>query len=259
MIVLRVKKRIIIASGKGGVGKSTLSSHLALALSRLGKRVLLIDCDFENRCLDIIFSLEDSVTFDLGDVIANRIAPKEAVKNISDNLFFVPAPPPGAYDVSLCDPAPALNLITEYVDPDYVIYDTGAGTRVPLILARNCADSAVIVATQSPMSVRAADSVGDILFSEGITDLSLVIQNFHIKEAAKGTLDGITSMIDKTRLRLIGVVPYSHSTAVAGISVTGKYDDISCAADNIAARITGYSVPLFTSMKAARGRSKTYK
>ncbi len=255
---MSLKKRVIIASGKGGVGKSTLSAYLATALAKLGSRVLLIDCDIENRCLDLIFSVEDTVTFDLGDVLCGRCAPKNAIKQLSQNLSFVPAPPPGCPLPTGEELANALKLISDEASPDYVIYDSGAGTHFPALLAEDAADAAIIVATQSPMSIRAADGVADLLYEKGVTDLSLVIQNFHIKKAATGDLAGINSMIDKTRLKLLGVIPYSHKVAVSGIAAPSEYSDISRAAENIAVRITGQSVPLFTSMKAAKGRTKVY-
>lgn len=258
MIDLSLKKRIIVASGKGGVGKSTLSAHLAVALSKLGNRVLLIDCDMENRCLDLIFAVEDTIAFDIHDVISGHCPPSEAVKKLDERLFFVPAPPVGSLSCQDDELIGTIKLITKETDPEYVIYDTGAGTRLPLLLADSAADSAVIVATQSPMSIRAADGIADLLYEKGLEDLTLAIQNFHIKKAANGELDSINAMIDKTRLRLIGVIPYSHKLAVSGIAAPRDISDVSRAADNIALRLTGQSVPLFTAMKAAKGRTKVY-
>ena len=87
-------KTVIITSCKGGVGKSTVTANLAFALARKGKRVLALDCDFSNRCLDLIFGCEDSVLYDICDVIYGRCDIERAViKNIiTENLFFCAAP-----------------------------------------------------------------------------------------------------------------------------------------------------------------------
>ena len=52
-------------SGKGGTGKSTVSSGLAIAAATLGKKVLIIDLDAGLRCLDVIFGIDDKIVFDL--------------------------------------------------------------------------------------------------------------------------------------------------------------------------------------------------
>ena len=70
---------ILVTSCKGGVGKSTVTANLALALARRGKRVLAVDCDFSNRTLDLLFGCEDAVLYDLCDVIAGRAAVADAL------------------------------------------------------------------------------------------------------------------------------------------------------------------------------------
>ena len=62
-------KQLLILSGKGGTGKTTTAASLAVALSKLNKKVLALDCDFGLRNLDLALMLGDSVVFDLADVI----------------------------------------------------------------------------------------------------------------------------------------------------------------------------------------------
>lgn len=69
----------VITSGKGGVGKSTVSVGLARALSKRGKRVLLIDCDAGLRSLDRLTGVEKILVYDVSDVVNGRCAPIEAI------------------------------------------------------------------------------------------------------------------------------------------------------------------------------------
>ena len=71
-------EKIVIASGKGGVGKSSLTAGLARALSGAGKRVLMLDMDIGLRSLDLIFGTQKDVLFDWGNVIDGVCEPNQA-------------------------------------------------------------------------------------------------------------------------------------------------------------------------------------
>ena len=62
-------KIFAITSGKGGVGKSTVSAGLSLALSSLGYKVLLVDMDEGLRCLDLMLGIDNQVVLDLSDIL----------------------------------------------------------------------------------------------------------------------------------------------------------------------------------------------
>ena len=87
----------VITSGKGGVGKSTVSVGLGRALAQRGRRVLLIDCDAGLRSLDRMTGTEEALVFDLSDVIQGRCAPADAIYPCTETegLFLLPAPSSG--------------------------------------------------------------------------------------------------------------------------------------------------------------------
>ena len=63
---------ILVASGKGGSGKSTFTVGVSKALASCGKRVLAIDCDIGLRSLDLLLGVSESVVFDWGDLLEGR-------------------------------------------------------------------------------------------------------------------------------------------------------------------------------------------
>lgn len=71
-------EKIVIASGKGGVGKSSLTAGLARALSNSGKRVLMLDMDIGLRSLDLIFGTQKELLFDWGNVLDGGCEPNQA-------------------------------------------------------------------------------------------------------------------------------------------------------------------------------------
>ena len=61
---------IVVASGKGGTGKTTVSTSLALSLAKKNNRVLVIDCDSGMRGVDMMLGITDRLVHDMSDVIS---------------------------------------------------------------------------------------------------------------------------------------------------------------------------------------------
>ena len=87
-------KIILFTSCKGGVGKSTVCANLAMSVAKRGKRVLLIDCDFGNRCLDLVAGFADAVVYDISDIASDKIDCESAILHDKrcENLHFIAAP-----------------------------------------------------------------------------------------------------------------------------------------------------------------------
>ena len=86
-------KVVTITSGKGGVGKTTATANIAVALARQGKRVVAIDADIGLRNLDVVMGLENRIVYDLVDVVEGRCRLRQALirdKRL-ETLFLLPA------------------------------------------------------------------------------------------------------------------------------------------------------------------------
>ena len=70
---------IVFTSGKGGVGKTTVISNIGVELSRLDKKVIMLDTDMGLRNLDLVMGIEDKVNYNLLDVLSNKCRIKQAI------------------------------------------------------------------------------------------------------------------------------------------------------------------------------------
>jgi len=199
-------QKIIIASGKGGVGKSSLTIGLARALSAKDRRVMVMDFDIGLRSLDILFGVTPQVVFDWGDVLSGRCDPKHAFLKLKEKLFFVSAPlrmrdefSPGA----LGKMAAILNSSF-----DYLLFDSPAGLTSPgFVLAAGISDSAVLVSTPDDLCVRSVAAAARELTRFGVREQRLLINRLTKKPILRGKLPNIDEVIDATGVRLLGVVP----------------------------------------------------
>ena len=72
-------RKIVITSGKGGVGKTTISAMLSAKLASLGFRVVVLDMDIGLNNLDVVMGIEHRVNFDILDVICGNCRLKQAL------------------------------------------------------------------------------------------------------------------------------------------------------------------------------------
>ncbi|MGN1096042.1 MAG: P-loop NTPase [Eubacteriales bacterium] len=245
---------ILFTSCKGGVGKSTVCANLAMTLSLMGKSILLIDCDFGNRCLDIILGLTDESVYDIGDVVLGRISPEDAVTTDkrSKNLHFIAAP--CGFD-SMMSKSAFRRAIGEYVKSgkyDFIFIDTPGGVGEPLIFAASVADTAYIIVSPTRAAIRAAERTSFFLRERGIKRERLIINRL-CGSSAKKAKSEIISIIDDTSVKLIGVVPYDPELIRAGdrgILIDQMLSfNITNAFENIAYRTLGEPRPLLHNIK----------
>lgn len=236
--------RIVIASGKGGVGKSSVTAGLACALQKAGHNVLAVDCDIGLRSLDIILGAGEDMLFTWGDIIAGRCSCDDALTRTAYGPSLLCAPS----DFEDCFTPEAMQSMAEEYEErfDYILFDSPAGVGNGLKLAAAAADSAIVVATPDSVCVRSGAVAADRLALLGIKKSRLVINRFDKRATIKGKLLNIDDVIDSTRLRLIGVVPQDNAISfnmTCGKALPNR-NSASAAFVRIAARLDGRRVPL---------------
>lgn len=241
---------VLITSGKGGAGKSTFAVNCGAALARMGRRVLIVDADAGLRAIDLMLSVQDSVIYDLSDVLAGRCEPVKAILSTGvEGLFVLPAPLDPA-DGSF-EPEGMRRLcrgLTNYYE--FVLIDSAAGMGPEVMTAAAGAGRAVIIATPDPVGVRDAGRIAVALEAAGLTKLRLVLNRVRprlIRHRAAAALD---RAIDDTAVQLLGVIPEDEAVVLAtfeGHPVLLEEKSRKNAAGafgNIARRLVGEEVPL---------------
>lgn len=262
-------KIILVASLKGGVGKTTLTAALSAALSESGKKVLAVDMDFGIRSLDIALGHENSTSPDCYDVIMGRASLAVAAENDEKhkNLYFLSAPigeDPNSEDFSL--PPKRFNSFLKDAgrEYDYVLLDmsAGSGRLLAQAMASGMVSTALVVCTHNAASIRAAEKLASTLYGEGIEDIKLVINSFLVWSAESGAAPGVVDIINRSSVPLIGVLPFEDQVEEMlsrGIPVSDEKRSLAGrAAKNIARRLMGESVPLFENVFPKKSRMKLY-
>ncbi len=234
-------QKIVIASGKGGVGKTSLCVGFGKALSALGKRVLLIDCDCL-RSLDVLTGVTEKMVYNFGDVIFQRCSADEAVYE-NEGLSVITCP--DDYD-NISDFSMKW-LVGKYEkDFDYILLDAPAGIDRGLHIALSVADRAIVISTPDLVCVRSACIAGKEIEKAGIKNIRLVINRVSKRDVVRGRLLNFDSVIDATQIQLIGIVPEDPKIRLGamGRNVYRKGQVSYKALSNIARRIAGQTAVL---------------
>ena len=199
----------VITSGKGGVGKSTVSVGLGRALAQRGRRVLLIDCDAGLRSLDRMTGTEEALVFDLSDVIQGRCAPADAIYPCTETegLFLLPAPSSGEDMASPSVMRRLVPLLKRYYD--HVVLDSPAGVGGGFRSAACAADRALVVCSPDPVCVRSASAVKRLLEKLAVPELRLVINRFNSRLFDEtGVYSDLDNVIDASSIRFRRTIPW---------------------------------------------------
>lgn len=239
-------EKILIASGKGGVGKSTIASFLARESAQKGHKVLLIDADPGLGALDIMLGVQERVMNTWLDIETDNCESENALIEVAENLSLLPSPTVYPEDITAED----FSNVVAYFDDnfDMIFIDASAGIDKNLEITASAAERAVFVATADEVSVRCAAAVARETEKYGIgrENMRLIINRFEKKAAMKSKLLNVDGVIDKSGVMLLGIVP--EDKKIPFLSVTSvmpkKKSSFIKAIGRISGRINGEYIPL---------------
>lgn len=242
----------VITSGKGGVGKSTVTAGLGAALCARGKRVLLVDGDAGLGSLDIMLGITERRVFDISDIVSGAADPDKAVYPCPfvPGLFLLSAPATEEDVVSPDVMRQLVGALSRYYD--HVLIDSPAGLGQGFLSAAAAAHRALVVATPDPVSLNGAAQARMRLREIGMTGVRLVVNRFSSADfRAQGFYRDMDSVIDAAGVRLIAVIPEDRSLAAAAANARPpqKKSAGAMALARLAARLEGERVPLYPLQK----------
>lgn len=209
---------IAITSGKGGVGKTTLTCVLAEGLSRLSKSVVAVDGDMGLRNLDLAFGVQSEIVYDLSDVIEGRCALDKALVKTKSGVQYLAAPNRELTRDGLEAFRYMLGALREHFD--YVLIDCGAGISEAVTEVALSAGEAIVVTTPTETALRDGERMAAKLRAGGMRQLRLVINRVDVKLIERGKAPDVDKTIDTLAVPLLGLVPEEH--AIVALQNEGK-------------------------------------
>lgn len=241
-------KIITISSGKGGVGKTTTTANLGLALAMLGKRVICMDADIGLRNLDMMLGLENRIVYDIVNYVEGHCRLRQALvrdKRFPEMFLLPAAQTRDKLAVSIEEMDRVAHEAAEMAD--YVIIDSPAGIEHGFRSAAKPADLVLIVTNPEVAAVRDADRVVGLLEAEEWASAQLILNRLKPDLVRKGQMLDPDTVVDLLAIDLIGIVPEDQNILIASNQgqpvVLNDRSTAGIAFRNVARRLIGENVP----------------
>ena len=229
----------IIASGKGGVGKSTITASVGITMAREGRKVCIIDGDVGLRDQDALLGLENRIVFDLLDVAEGSCRLEQALISPEEEprLSLLPASQfarakelkPGAFRRIL------VRLKQKY---DVVLIDCPAGIERSLRgLMNEEIDECILVCTPDDVCIRNAERTASVMEKKELPRPQLIVNRLDEALVRGGEMYSAATVAATLDLSLLGEIlddSYVYRAMLTHQSVM----DIDCEARNALTRIT---------------------
>ena len=213
-------KTILIASGKGGTGKTMFAANIGALLAIEGKRVLLVDMDLGLRNLDLYLGLEDKIVYNVMDVLSGICSISKAMVRDRrfENLFFMAASPCiDDRDITQLH----MKVLYEKLKKkfDYIIVDAPAGASDGLDVLAVEVDRAVVITEAENASIRVRN--------RGITDIRCIINKVNVELMTTGIVPNLDEIMSKLNMVVIGFMQWDENIYIAtnrGVPIVLKDD-----------------------------------
>lgn len=216
---VHMARKIVVTSGKGGVGKTTVAANLGAQLSRRGERVILCDTDFGLNNMDVVTGVENLVVYDIVDVIEGRCRAKQALIRHPDfgNLYILASnhSAPERY----ISPQ-AVKLVLDNLSPqfDFILVDCPAGIDEGFHRAVATADEAIVVTTPHISALRDADKVITVLKSYEPKSVKVVINMVRGDMLLSGEILSPQEIEEILKTPVLGILPEEDDVFLNNLS-----------------------------------------
>lgn len=250
---------IVITSGKGGVGKTTVSANLGIALALAGHQVCVVDADIGLRNLDVVLGLENRIVYDLVHVIEGYCRLRQALVKDKrlDGLFLLPAAQ--TRDKTAVNPQQMEALVQQLKQQfDYVLIDCPAGIEQGFKNSIAGTDRALIVTTPEMSAIRDADRIIGLLEAANLHRVPphLILNRYRPGMVEKGNMLSRDDVGEILAIPLIGILPESeHIVTSTNKGTPVAFQPRTLIGEEfhrIAERIQGFDVP-FIELEANTG------
>ncbi|RMG75037.1 MAG: MinD/ParA family protein [Nitrospirae bacterium] len=242
-------KTIAITSGKGGVGKTNIVANLAIALSRKGKRVLVLDADLGLCNIDVLLGL--APRYNIQHLLKGEKTLKEIILEGPEGIKIVPASS-GVEELTHLDEFKKLRLIDEFQalqdEIDYLLIDTGAGISPNVTFFCIASQETLIVLTPEPTSLTDAYAMIKVLNTRYQEKEFRVLIN-QVKSSAEALeifrrLHMVTDRYLNVSLDYMGFIPFDRALQRAvksqrAVVIQSPHSQVSEAFSALADRIKG--------------------
>jgi len=222
--VRKVSRVITVTSGKGGVGKSTLTVNLAICLARLGKRVIILDADFGLANIEVMLGIRPE--YNLADLMFRGKDLKDIITPGPENIGFISGGS-GIQELSRLTRDQVIYLVSKLYEldemADIILVDTGAGIADSVLEFLSASNEVLVVATLEPTSITDAYALLKTLnrksdFLKENTAIRMVANRVKNSEEGEGLYSKLSLVVEKflgIKLDYMGDIPQDLTSSKA--------------------------------------------
>ena len=216
-------RTIAVTSGKGGIGKTTVATNLALALANGGQRTLLLDADLGMANIDILLGIHPEIT--LLDVINGQHRLQDIVVAGAENLRVIPAAS-GRLELSMLGRSACAGLVRAFSeladDVDTLVVDTASGISDSIATFCRASHDVLVVTGEEPASQKDNAALVTRLHAEyGITRFHLLANMVENEHAGRHTYNSFRHSLDdlhEVTVSYAGHVPLDSAVRQAAMA-----------------------------------------